>query len=204
MSESDKKTEQGKNKARRTILKTLVTGGSALTAAKVTPDQWIKPVVESVIIPSHAQTTGGGAGNPAGGFAAAGVVVDNYKHGSGELFAREDISDELLEFFMPSAQAGGCPSNSACSADFALDISNSSVFVCAFGGDVGGAIGGLGRVDLMANPPQIFGPINVGSDFTVESGEFVGSAWELDIRNNVGPSNSTTLVRFQPGVGCQN
>lgn len=45
---------QTKNKARRLILRSLVLGGSATAATKLMPDAWIRPVVKTVISPSHA------------------------------------------------------------------------------------------------------------------------------------------------------
>lgn len=42
--------------ARRRILKRLVAGGIIATG-RMMPDDWHKPVVESVILPAHAQTT---------------------------------------------------------------------------------------------------------------------------------------------------
>ena len=49
-------------KARRKLLKTLIAGGGAATTVGATglviPKQWIKPVVDSVMLPAHAQTTG--------------------------------------------------------------------------------------------------------------------------------------------------
>lgn len=37
---------------RRRLLKALVIGG---TAAAVLPEKWVKPVVDTVIVPAHAQ-----------------------------------------------------------------------------------------------------------------------------------------------------
>jgi hypothetical protein len=55
---SDEKTTTAqKNKARRNLLKGIVAGGGALTAGKTLPENWAKPVVESVTLPAHAQTT---------------------------------------------------------------------------------------------------------------------------------------------------
>ncbi len=44
--------------ARRKVLKKLLVGGGAAVAASQTlPTKWTKPVVDSVILPAHAQTT---------------------------------------------------------------------------------------------------------------------------------------------------
>jgi hypothetical protein len=48
------------HESRRTLLKHLVAaGGSAIGAAAVLPDKWVKPVVDAVIVPLHAQTSPG-------------------------------------------------------------------------------------------------------------------------------------------------
>ncbi len=43
--------------ARRKLLKSLATGGGVALTAKSLPEKWAKPVVDSVILPVHAQTT---------------------------------------------------------------------------------------------------------------------------------------------------
>ena len=40
---------------RRRLLKTLLAGGAAVTAATALPDSWKKPLVDSVVTPLHAQ-----------------------------------------------------------------------------------------------------------------------------------------------------
>jgi hypothetical protein len=48
------------NESRRTLLKHLVAaGGAAIGAAATLPDTWVKPVVDAVIVPLHAQTSPG-------------------------------------------------------------------------------------------------------------------------------------------------
>ena len=46
------------NKSRRKLLKSLAAGSSAIVVSKSLPGSWSKPVVDSVILPAHAQTTG--------------------------------------------------------------------------------------------------------------------------------------------------
>jgi len=43
--------------ARRALLKSLATGGGVVVAGKILPDEWSKPAVESVVLPTHAQTS---------------------------------------------------------------------------------------------------------------------------------------------------
>ena len=42
---------------RRKLLKTLTAGGGAALVGKVAPEQWTKPIVDSVLLPAHAQVT---------------------------------------------------------------------------------------------------------------------------------------------------
>ena len=46
--------------SRRRILKTIAAGGGAVVAGKTLPQSWYKPVVETVVLPAHAQTSGCG------------------------------------------------------------------------------------------------------------------------------------------------
>ena len=45
------------DKNKRNLLKALMVGGTGLVAGKALPDRWIKPVINSIAIPAHAQTT---------------------------------------------------------------------------------------------------------------------------------------------------
>jgi len=53
------KTKQNKNTegSRRKILKSMAVGSGAIIAGKSLPDTWVRPVVDSVILPAHAQTS---------------------------------------------------------------------------------------------------------------------------------------------------
>ena len=45
------------DKARRKLLKTIVSGGGVIVAGKSLPESWTKPVVDSVMLPAHAETS---------------------------------------------------------------------------------------------------------------------------------------------------
>lgn len=62
---SDKTPEKGKQQAitrnkqsRRKILKSMAAGSGAVIAGKSVPEQWAKPMIDSVLLPVHAQTSG--------------------------------------------------------------------------------------------------------------------------------------------------
>ncbi|MCI5126472.1 MAG: hypothetical protein D3925_18840, partial [Candidatus Electrothrix sp. AR5] len=46
------------NQARRKTIKKLVIGAGALAGYSMLPEKWTKPVVEQIILPAHAQTSG--------------------------------------------------------------------------------------------------------------------------------------------------
>jgi len=56
----DKNTLQNlpENQARRKTIKKLVVGAGALAGYSMLPEKWTKPVVEQIILPAHAQTSG--------------------------------------------------------------------------------------------------------------------------------------------------
>ena len=50
---SDKKS----NDSRRKLLKSIAVGSGAVVAGKSIPESWSKPVIDSVMLPAHAETT---------------------------------------------------------------------------------------------------------------------------------------------------
>ncbi len=44
-----------KKQSRRKILKTMAVSGGAVVAAKSIPEQWSKPILDSVVLPAHGQ-----------------------------------------------------------------------------------------------------------------------------------------------------
>ncbi|MCP4010195.1 MAG: hypothetical protein GY726_11865 [Proteobacteria bacterium] len=45
------------NDSRRKLLKSIAAGSGAVVAGKSLPDSWSKPVIDTVMIPAHAETT---------------------------------------------------------------------------------------------------------------------------------------------------
>jgi hypothetical protein len=45
------------DKSRRKLLKTIAAGSGAIVAGKNLPDSWTRPLVDSVVLPAHAQTS---------------------------------------------------------------------------------------------------------------------------------------------------
>jgi len=53
---ADKKMEKARNPERRNALKKLATGGAVVGLLGIT-GKWTRPVVDSMILPAHAQAT---------------------------------------------------------------------------------------------------------------------------------------------------
>ena len=53
------KTEQEKDSRRRLLKHLASAGGAAIGVAAILPEKWVKPVVDAVVVPLHAQTSPG-------------------------------------------------------------------------------------------------------------------------------------------------
>ena len=51
-------TDKKSSENRRKLLKSIATGSGAVIAGRSLPESWSRPVVDSVLLPSHAQTSG--------------------------------------------------------------------------------------------------------------------------------------------------
>lgn len=50
-------TEEKSSESRRKLLKSIAAGSGAIVAGKSLPESWSRPVVDSVMLPAHAQTS---------------------------------------------------------------------------------------------------------------------------------------------------
>lgn len=180
---------KGKGNNRRKLLKSVVAGGGAATVAKALPDQWARPVVDAVLLPSHAQTS---VVSSRGGFVASGPVamIDAEQN-----IAEQGFSEELLEFFTPAAQAGPSSgiSNMALTANDAGDS-----FLCAeFNATtevIAVQIQNPGSSASFTSNGCLFGADVLGGNF-VE-----GTGWQVDIRPF--KANVTTVTLMEGVSGC--
>ncbi len=53
-------TDKKSNDSRRKLLKSIAAGSGAVVAGKSLPESWSKPVINSIVLPSHAALTDGG------------------------------------------------------------------------------------------------------------------------------------------------
>ncbi|MGI9319265.1 MAG: hypothetical protein ACR2QW_18200 [bacterium] len=89
---------------RRRLLKSLTVGGAATITAKSLPTEWKKPVVDSVLLPAHAQTSVIFIPDFHGGMAM------NRVNGVTDLSAPEQIFKSIIDSVIPEAQACVCRS----------------------------------------------------------------------------------------------
>lgn len=58
MSEQKKgRIEKADPQGRRQAIKTVLAGGGIAATALALPKEWTKPIVESIVVPAHAQTS---------------------------------------------------------------------------------------------------------------------------------------------------
>ncbi len=56
--EPDQKTKDNESdSSRRTILKSLAASSAAVAGQEVLPEDWKKPLIDTVVLPTHAQAT---------------------------------------------------------------------------------------------------------------------------------------------------
>ncbi len=185
MDTEDKKSKTGpeeKNSGRRKLLKSVVAGGGAATVAKFLPDQWARPVVDAVVLPSHAQTSVAALGS----FSSSLIVMADPE----VQFADQGFSEELLEFFTPSAHATPTANSYAMTVN---DTGNSQL--CADATNVTTEMISFPVVnDAFTSSECLFGN-------QVQSGSFDGTRWNITILPPY--SNTTTVVQLdRGGVGC--
>lgn len=169
----DSNKSKTRHTGRRKALKALAAGGGVVALS-----QWTKPVIETAVLPAHAQATGGFTGNFAG--ALASPVLP---------FARN-----WLDLLVPQAAAGGILPT--CGADagqpICINITNNSVDVqvntgagvlvtnaTLVGGSFNAVLGGVnGTVTGTLNgaQTQVTGQVSMDCTQVLESdgGAFIG------------------------------
>lgn len=96
---TDNKRPGAGDNSRRSTLKTLLVGGGTLTLGAL-PSKWTKPVVDSVILPVHAQTTETEPPPTETGPAPNGISVP-----ATSLPLESGRAPRLLDYVIPSARA---------------------------------------------------------------------------------------------------
>ncbi len=97
----DKPGEASATNSRRIALKSLLVSGGVATGASMLPKKWSRPVVDSVILPSHASTTVETTGNY---YYNDNLLVQNKSGSESRLFA-----ERILDAVVPTAEAAQLP-----------------------------------------------------------------------------------------------
>jgi hypothetical protein len=87
-------SEHDTTPARRRLLKALAGAGGVFAAGKSVPEKWTRPVVDSVLLPAHAQATGNGPWSGNGTATTFGPGPD------------KGLGGRLLDAVIPQAEAG--------------------------------------------------------------------------------------------------
>jgi hypothetical protein len=112
------------DKSRRKLLKSIAAGSGAIVAGKSLPESWSRPVVDSVMLPAHAQTS---------------IVVGSYFNeelfgvvpDSGLLQEQNNMFAEVINYFIPNVNAGILPPISSSTACATATADNVELFLQA-------------------------------------------------------------------------
>lgn len=158
---------------RRGALKRLAAGGAAAGILAALPSRWTRPVVESVMLPAHAQTSE--PGEPDGVFFAASQPTD---------------SRSILDWFVPAAHAVVVPDCQIGSGCATLADGEITLFLrLTDGKSIPSCYSGMGGVgDTVALSPQ--NGINILCNKTVDIVSLEGTAPNrtLTLSNGAGQS----------------
>ena len=91
------------NSGRRKLLKSLTLGGAATVTAKSLPGEWKKPVIDTVLLPAHAQTS-----PPPFTPDFHGGQAMTRVNGVTNLSAPEQLFKSIIDSVVPPAQACVC------------------------------------------------------------------------------------------------
>lgn len=102
MGNHDQKPDSNRESARRRLLKATLVGGGAAAAMKTMPDQWARPVIDSVVLPAHGETS---PGEQVTGVFTATNVGDFVVNMQPDTAPSRGIQYALLEALSPRANA---------------------------------------------------------------------------------------------------
>ena len=93
--------DKNSSESRRKLLKSIAAGSGAIVAGKSLPESWSRPVVDSVMLPAHAETSMrifGADNEPL-------MIGSIFESASDSMLTR--LFDSAIEGLVPSAIAGG-------------------------------------------------------------------------------------------------
>ena len=110
---------------RRNLLRAFAIGGGTVITVKSLPENWIKPVVDSVVLPVHAQTSApiGSSGPTIVNYSVDMAISDNFTGAAGPFILNYDVtgitptSDATLDITDLIADVENAAENVAVSID---------------------------------------------------------------------------------------
>ena len=132
-------------KSRRKLLKSIALGGGAIAVGKTLPQSWTRPVVESVMLPAHAQASVPSVLSFSGQVFDSNSLTDNTDANDKSLLAK------VMDSVVPEAKADH---NLAHTADLCIEVNGSSCSIQMLGYSGGRHYEGSGSI--------------AGGDFEVE------------------------------------
>lgn len=197
--------------SRRTMLKTALAGSAALAATEGLPARWVRPVIDSVILPAHAQASIPPVAQAAiGPFSTAGFVLASVAEPQRLAEHRNDTDStsrhRWWEWLMPAVHAQSVACFGDCAFDLEVSVNETSMTLCGVMSGAANAPGGVPvtvsetvPVDLQANPPTASGPILL-TTVVFERAQFANGAWTLEFRDQ--PGGISRVLLSPGGSGC--
>lgn len=97
------------NDSRRKLLKSIAAGSGAVVAGKSLPESWSKPIIDSVVLPVHAETTdsSGSSGGENTCCLTDGTYCDSIYFNSGSAFLRDTaVPTPMITIFIEVTAEG--------------------------------------------------------------------------------------------------
>jgi len=105
---SDSANSKAPQHSRRKLIKSVAVGGGVVATSASLPTTWTKPVLDQVILPSHAQTSMPAITGTFATGAELGLKLDFQNFNNTEQFAQKeyDLLDKLINTVISPAEAG--------------------------------------------------------------------------------------------------
>jgi hypothetical protein len=131
-------TDKKSSESRRKLLKSIAAGSGAIVAGKSLPESWKRPIVDSVMLPAHAQTSGCSGCFPHAKTYSIRYTPGTYPEGTVEEFHSTDCSGShetwpsVEAATLGEANAAYTAAYGACGFDLyqVTDITCANVWIC--------------------------------------------------------------------------
>jgi hypothetical protein len=151
------------NESRRKLLKSIAAGSGAIVAGKSLPESWSRPVVDSVMLPAHAETSPG-------------------QNLTGSYTTQVDVTlgdSNLLDTLIPTAQASIV--TPAAPWNICINVTNGLAVIQMTNGDKKGIWTGSSNLD--------FSKITLLNDGKKKKLKWISGAWDAETNRINGKFN---------------